>query len=177
MRFAAVVALACGLAPASALNRFRRDQISVTDDLDVPGDSPLKYCDSNRGDDIISIQSVDLTPNPPEAGSELLIQATGTVFQDIEDGAYVNLQVKYGLIRLINTQADLCEQIKNVELECPIKKGVITVTKSVDLPKEIPPGKYTVNADVYTKDDEHITCLTAQVVFGRKTNSIFDFDL
>lgn len=61
------------------------------------------------------------------------------MFQDIEDGAYVNLQVKYGLIRLINTQADLCEQIKNVELECPIKKGVITVTKSVDLPKEIPP--------------------------------------
>lgn len=177
MRFAAVIALAFGLSPASALNRFRRDQVSVTDNLDVPGDSPLKYCDSDRSDDIISIESVDLSPNPPEAGSELLIQATGTVFEDIEDGAYVNLQVKYGLIRLINTQADLCEQIKNVELECPIKKGVITVTKSVALPKEIPPGKYTVNADVYTKDDEHITCLTAQVVFGRKTNSVFDFDL
>jgi hypothetical protein len=73
------------------------------------------------------------------SGSELLIKATGTVYKDIEEGAYVNLQVKYGLIRLINTQADLCEQIKNVELECPIKKGVITITKSVDLPKEIPP--------------------------------------
>lgn len=73
------------------------------------------------------------------SGSVLLIKATGTVFEDIEEGAYVNLQVKYGLIRLINTQADLCEQIKNVELECPIKKGVITITKSVDLPKEIPP--------------------------------------
>jgi hypothetical protein len=67
MRFAAVVALAFGLSPASALNRFRRDQISVTDDLDVPGDSPLKYCDSDRSDDIITIQSVDLSPNPPQA--------------------------------------------------------------------------------------------------------------
>lgn len=30
-------------------------------------------------------------------------------------------------------------------------------------------GKYTVRADVYSADDEHITCLTASVVFGRKS--------
>lgn len=29
-------------------------------------------------------------------------------------------------------------------------------------------GKYTVLADVFTKDDEHITCLTAAVSFGPK---------
>jgi hypothetical protein len=78
------------------------------------------------------------------------------------------LQVKYGLIRLISTKADLCEQIENVDLECPIEKGKISITKDVDLPKEIPPGKYIVNADVYSADDEHITCLTATVAFGRK---------
>ncbi|KAB5572533.1 ML domain-containing protein, partial [Coniochaeta sp. 2T2.1] len=171
MRFAAVVALAFGLAPASGLSVFRGDEQSVIiqDDLDVPGESPLKYCDKERDDDIIRIQSVDLSPNPPEAGTELVIKAVGTVYETIEEGAYVNLSVKYGLIRLINTQADLCEQIKNVDLECPIEKGVISIVKSVDLPKEIPPGKYTVNADVYTVDDKHITCLTAQVVFGRKS--------
>ena len=32
-------------------------------------------------------------------------------------------------------------------------------------------GKYTVLADVYTKDDEPITCLTAQVVFGGNTKA------
>lgn len=37
-------------------------------------------------------------------------------------------------------------------------------------------GKYTVNADVFTVDHEHITCLTAQVVFGRK-DSLGFFDL
>lgn len=58
---------------------------------------------------------------------------------DIEEGAYVNLQVKYGYIRLINTKADLCDEIKNVDLECPIKKGRISIIKQVDLPKEIPP--------------------------------------
>ena len=49
------------------------------------------------------------------------------------------LQVKYGLIRLVNTQADLCEQVGNIDMECPIKKGKSTITKDVDLPKEIPP--------------------------------------
>lgn len=70
---------------------------------------------------------------------------------------------------MISTTADLCKEIKNVDLECPIEKGDIAIVKSIDLPKEIPPGKYTVNADVYSKDDEHITCLTATVVFPRKS--------
>lgn len=72
-------------------------------------------------------------------GTNLVIKAIGTVKETIEDGAYVNLEVKYGYIRLIKTRADLCKEIKNVDLECPIEKGKIAITKSVDLPKEIPP--------------------------------------
>lgn len=59
--------------------------------------------------------------------------------EDVGEGAYVQLQVKYGLIRIVTTKADLCEQVSNVDLECPIKKGVTTITKEVELPKEIPP--------------------------------------
>lgn len=68
-----------------------------------------------------------------------MIKAVGTVRETIEDGAYVLLQVKYGLIRLISTQADLCEQVGNVDLKCPIEKGSLSLTKSVSLPAEIPP--------------------------------------
>lgn len=49
------------------------------------------------------------------------------------------LQVKYGLIKLLSTTADLCEQIKEVDLECPIKAGQMKITKEVDLPSQIPP--------------------------------------
>jgi hypothetical protein len=59
--------------------------------------------------------------------------------QDVDDGAKVRLQVKYGLIRIINQEADLCDNLKNVDLECPLKKGPMTLTKDVDLPNEIPP--------------------------------------
>jgi hypothetical protein len=72
-------------------------------------------------------------------GSTLTIEAVGDLLEDVDDGAYVVLQVKYGLIRLVNTEADLCEQVSNVDLTCPIKKGKTTIVKDVELPKEIPP--------------------------------------
>ncbi|OAA68401.1 ml domain containing protein [Niveomyces insectorum RCEF 264] len=171
MRTAA--ALFALLSTASAgLSFFGSDDASGADEsLKVPGQSPLEFCPKDHTDDLLTIQSVNLSPNPPEAGTELVIEATGVVAETIEQGAYVNLQVKYGLIRLISTTADLCEQIQNVELECPIEKGPISIVKSIDLPREIPPGKYTVLADVFTAKGEPITCLTATVVFDRGDNS------
>jgi hypothetical protein len=150
---------------------------AIQEDLDIPGDSPLQLCANyDHSKDTIHITSVDLDPNPPKAGQALVIKAKGTVDEEIGEGAYVLLTVKYGLIRLISSKADLCDQIKNVDLECPVKPGEIEVTKSVDLPKEIPPGKYTVLADVYSDKGEKITCLTATVNFSRGS-SIFGNEL
>jgi hypothetical protein len=39
----------------------------------------------------------------------------------------------------VNTKADLCEQVKNVDMKCPIEKGKTKITKDVELPNEIPP--------------------------------------
>jgi len=170
MKLFAVVAalLFCSLVTTESLPLFGGQEVldSYTN-LSVPGDNPLQFCQDTSESDILIIEHVNLTPNPPQAGTTLTIEAAGTLTEDVEEGAYVNLQVKYGLIRLINQRADLCEQVKNVDLECPIKKGETALTKDVNLPEEIPPGKYTVLADVYTKDDRKITCLTATVVFSK----------
>lgn len=56
----------------------------------------------------------------------------------MEEGAYINIVVKYGLIKLISQKADLCEQMKNVDEKCPLK-GEKIITKDVDLPSRIPP--------------------------------------
>lgn len=101
------------------------------------------------------------------SGQVLSITARGDLSEDVEDGAKVNLQVKYGLITIIKQTADLCNTVKNVDLECPIKKGETALTKDVELPKQIPPGKYTVLADVISKDEKKITCLKATVEFHR----------
>lgn len=127
-------------------------------------------------------KNADKTPS----GETLTIKAKGDFKEKIEEGAKVHLQVKYGLITLINQEADLCETIENVDLSCPLDKGEMTLSKDVDLPKEIPPvrfddsttllvtedanvlqGTYTVLADVFTKDGDKITCLTAKIAFHR----------
>lgn len=82
-------------------------------------------------------------------------------------GAKLHLQVKYGLITIIKQTADFCETVKKADLKCPIEKGDITLEKDVELPKQIPPGKYSVIADVETKDEDRVTCLTATVEFKR----------
>jgi len=134
----------------------------------IPGESPLDHCQPAHDNDILTLDYVKLTPNPPVAGQNLTIEAAGTFSEDVEEGAYVMLQVKYGLIRLINTKADLCEQVHNVDMSCPIKEGKTTVQKDVAIPGQVPSGKYAVVADVYNKNDQPIVCLTANVEFPRK---------
>lgn len=130
----------------------------------IPGDSPIDTCTSPAPDtDLIVIQNLEISPNPPERGQNLTISATGLVKEDITAGAYVEVEVKYGLIRLLRQTLDLCEQTEKVDLACPIKEGQITLERVVELPKQIPPGRYTVNAKVFTEDDREVTCLVARV--------------
>ena len=74
----------------------------------------------------------------PHSGKTLTIKAHGNFTEVVEEGAYMNLQVKYGLITLIKQTADLCEQMSNVDEECPLS-GEKTITKDVELPTTIPP--------------------------------------
>ncbi|KAJ5554905.1 MD-2-related lipid-recognition [Penicillium sp. DV-2018c] len=165
---ASLLALTAPLANAAAFSLFDPTQTSLkTNDEKFPvkGDNPLQYCakpDSYK----LEIESVDLAPNPPLPGQKLTIAAKGTLLETIEKGATVNLEVKWGLITLIKQTVDLCDELKNVDLECPLEKGHMTLTKEVELPKQIPPGKYSVLADVYNQDQKQVTCLKADdIVF------------
>ena len=75
----------------------------------------------------------------PLSGQTLTIEAEGTFAEKIEEGAFVWLTVKYGLIRLIYQKEDLCEQMKQVDTECPLGPGIVKITKNVDIPQQIPP--------------------------------------
>lgn len=134
------------------------------DERPIPGNSPIIQCDV-KTPQLLDLQRVMIDPNPPQKGANLTFVATGYLSQDITDGAYVEVDVRYGFIKLIHQTFDLCEEITNVDLECPIKKGEQVISKKVEIPEEVPPGKYLVNARAFTKDDVLITCLTASVEF------------
>lgn len=131
----------------------------------VPGDSPLEQCDVSYNQ-ILDLQQLDLSPNPPERGNNLTIIAKGYVSDDIIDGAYVDVVVTFGYIKLISQTYDLCEELPNVDMKCPINKGNYELTKEVEIPGEVPPGKYVVTARAYNYNDELITCLTGSVIFN-----------
>ncbi|CAD1810677.1 ML domain family protein [Candida parapsilosis] len=130
----------------------------------VPGKSPIEVCDYSSKQ-LLTLDEITISPNPPEAGANLTFTAKGTLDKTITDGAYVEVDVRYGFIKLIHQTYDICKEITKVDLECPIEKGKQVITKEVEIPEEVPPGKYLVTARAFTKDDEYITCLTATVEF------------
>ena len=71
MRFSATVAcLTACLASAEALSVFNGrgpNAIASDDGKKVPGESPLEFCEAEHADDIVKIEKVDLSPNPPAA--------------------------------------------------------------------------------------------------------------
>ena len=50
----------------------------------------------------------------------------------------MNLSVKYGLITLIKTKPDLCDQLQELGESCPLE-GKKVIRKEIDIPKEVPP--------------------------------------
>jgi hypothetical protein len=71
------------------------------------------------------------------SGQKLTVTANGTFTKDIEPGATVFLQVKYGLITLIKQEADLCDNLPKIDLACPLKEGVLSITKEVNIPAQV----------------------------------------
>ncbi|KAJ4291695.1 Phosphatidylglycerol/phosphatidylinositol transfer protein [Kalmusia sp. IMI 367209] len=169
MKVSAVLLAATSVASVSAggSSWLTGNQAVINEDFKVPGDNPLYFC-ADPKEYILKIENVDLSPNPPLPGETLSITAKGDFKEEIEEGSKMHLTVRYNnLITLINQDADTCETVKKADLECPLKKGEMKLTKDVDLPQQIPPGKYDVKAEVKTKDGDLITCLTAQITFHR----------
>ncbi|VVT57861.1 uncharacterized protein SAPINGB_P005906 [Magnusiomyces paraingens] len=167
----AIITLLSAASSSSALaipgvlnqNPFGSSGLS-TDDKPVPGDSPVEICDPFVPK-LLTVEHVDLSPNPPERGANLTIVASGVLHTTIKEGSYIDVDVRYGFIRLLTQTFDLCEQLKEVDLECPLPPGPLHITKTVELPNEIPAGKYIAVARAYTDARKPITCLSAEVNF------------
>ncbi|ETI22652.1 hypothetical protein G647_06728 [Cladophialophora carrionii CBS 160.54] len=165
---ALLLSLLSAASAVSSRSLFGGSQNALVDEdkFSVPGKNPLNFC-ADPKDYILTVDYVDLSPNPPVPGQKLTITGNGTFSKDIDPGATVFLQVKYGLITLIKQEADLCDNLPKIDITCPLKEGLFTLKKEVDIPKQVPPGKYTVLADVNTVDKEKVTCMESTVFFSR----------
>ncbi|KAH7354989.1 ML domain-containing protein [Rhexocercosporidium sp. MPI-PUGE-AT-0058] len=121
--------------------------------------SSWQYIDCGLSTDIVNINSITISPNPVP-GKEITVTADIAVNSVIEDGAYIYVTVKLGLIKLFQKQFNICEELDggDVTLRCPIQKGTYTLSQTVKLPREIPPAKFSIAARAYTVEDEDIMC-------------------
>jgi hypothetical protein len=134
----------------------------------VPGDSPLCFCDDPSGD-ILKIKDISLSPNPPVPGQKLFIKALGDLRSTVCGPIIVRLTVQYGYITIFNKPLDMCDYKDEIEPgmeKCEFKPKLYNITKTADIPKQIPPGVYTVTANAETEAGKTITCLTAKVQMG-----------
>ncbi|KAI3619330.1 phosphatidylglycerol phosphatidylinositol transfer protein [Moniliophthora roreri] len=108
--------------------------------LDHRLNTPLVYKDCGDSTYAIHITSIQTKPDPPQPGEKLSVTVNATVIKIIEDGAYVNVVVKLGLIKIVSKGFDVCKEARdaNATLQCPVDPGNYTVTQTIDLPKDIP---------------------------------------
>ncbi|RKP21517.1 hypothetical protein ROZALSC1DRAFT_27101, partial [Rozella allomycis CSF55] len=66
-----------------------------------------------RDNDVFELQDVIINPDPPKVGSSLNITVVGNLKSVIDQGSYVKVRVRYGLITVVNTKIDLCKEISD----------------------------------------------------------------
>ncbi|KAK9763242.1 hypothetical protein K7432_010272 [Basidiobolus ranarum] len=134
---------------------------------DNPLGKPLgdSLFDCGTPTDLLKIEYVKINPDPPHKGQKLRIQGSGVFSDTVGEGSYAVVSVKYGRIRILQMKFDTCKEIKQIDKECPLGPGPQSIDAEVELPKEIPPGRYTAHAQVYTKDGRQVACINGLVKF------------
>ncbi|KAG6897353.1 hypothetical protein C0992_002279 [Termitomyces sp. T32_za158] len=112
---------------------------------DAPVHTTDKWSWENCGQstDVIQIEDIVVTPDPPQPGKDMTVKVKGKAQSVIEDGAYADVRVKLGLVKLLDKRFDVCEEARkaNATVQCPVQPGMYTVEQTVTLPWEIPRGE------------------------------------
>jgi len=146
------------------------EQQPMREDALIRTSGTWEYTDCGQLTDPVRIESIELLPDPPIPGHDLTVKVKGTVSETLSEGAYADVTVKLGLVKLVQKQFDLCEEARNsnVSVQCPVEPGSYIVQHTVALPKEIPPAIFIVNVRGYTVEDEDFLCLDLRVNFMKR---------
>ncbi|RKO89185.1 ML domain-containing protein [Blyttiomyces helicus] len=126
------------------------------------GSAILGVTDCGQPTDVFHLDSLTLTPDPPKRGEPLVVSLNGTLDADLAQGAYGDVKVKLGFIKLVELRIDVCEELGKIDEPCPKKEGPLVISHSADIPRELPPGKYRIDIDVTNFDDKHLACISAE---------------
>ncbi|KAH9849721.1 ML domain-containing protein [Lenzites betulinus] len=174
-RFGLILLLAAALGYTAA-SPIDEQQVLDSPSFLAPG-KDWDWTDCGGDGHVVRIKSIEVSPDPPKRGEDLTITVTGDASDDILDGAYADVTVKVGVIKLLQKEFDVCEEAEkaNATIQCPVNKGHHEVVQTVTLPKEIPPAQFKVNIRGYTGDDDDLVCMDLMMDFRPKRGSFLQW--
>ncbi|KAI7873022.1 ML domain-containing protein [Spinellus fusiger] len=108
----------------------------------------------------ITIDTLDLSPNPPKPNTDLLIKIAGDFKDGLKQGTQlVTSYSKKGRVLLSQT-SDFCDIIdKEDPSQCPLAAGNHSLVAILSMPRFIPKGTYDVKLNLLDSSGVELTCL------------------
>lgn len=127
-----------------------------------------EWQDTGLSSDVLQVEDVVVTPDPPKPGDACTIILRGTANAAITNGAFLVITVKLGLVKLLAKRCDLFAELKQGRsdgmdwslesggVDEPIRPGKVGLVCSLDLPANMPRAKFTVDVRGYNGDEENL---------------------
>ena len=129
---------------------------SNTFDAAVPS---LTWC--GGPEDVFVPKSLLLLPDPPQKGQSLQVKLTGYLKEAVVQGATAHVKVKLGFISLLDQDFDVCNEIHQIDKECPVPQGDFVLEKTFDIPAAVPSGHYRIHIETKNANGHPIQCANA----------------
>ncbi|MCJ1266874.1 Phosphatidylglycerol/phosphatidylinositol transfer protein [Lobaria immixta] len=148
---------------------------------EIPGGSPLKFCNESRSTDLYSIDQIELYPNPLYIDDVFEVHFYGNFLKNITEKATWTFLARYGNSTEHETGTmDFCESLDSIDQpgrhgqpDCPPEKGFALLKMSAwVMPMFIVPGDYYFKFDAMTKENERIYCLDAEIYLDHRGRRI-----
>ncbi|KAB8069866.1 ML domain-containing protein [Aspergillus leporis] len=128
------------------------------------------YTNCGKWDDVVQLKDISVNPDPPSAGKSLEVKLAGTVTDVIDEGAYIDVTIRLGRVKILTKTFDVCKTLSdyNSTIQCPVKPGTFEVSHTADLPRELPLARFDIDALGFTNTDEDMLCLKIIADFRRQ---------
>ncbi|WP_441248276.1 ML domain-containing protein [Kitasatospora sp. McL0602] len=134
------------------------------------------YEDAGSPSDPLQIRSIEITPDPLLTGRELKAVIKASVLGQVKDGAYLDIVVKVGLIKLLTKRYDLFRKLRGEDTDGwtltasrsagnSIDPGDTELVFTMTVPRETPPAKFGIEVRGFTADDDDLLYLKFRTSF------------